>query len=65
MLSPGEAREIEASRSDGWFAVKIALGGLLIHYALGTLAAIMFLFGWWWGETCRESRGEEDSRGFG
>ena len=61
MLSPGEVKDIADSKADGWFAVKVALGGLLIHYTLGSLAAIMFFFGWWWGETNRRSFSGGDS----
>jgi hypothetical protein len=60
MPSPADLKDIEDSRADAWFAVKIALGGLLIHYVLGTVATIMFLFGWWWGETRPRSPSEED-----
>ena len=49
-----EQQAIEDSRAQAWFAVKVAFGGLLIHYTLGSLAAIMFFFGWWWGETRRK-----------
>jgi hypothetical protein len=54
MLSAKEQQSIDDSRAVAWFAVKIAFGGLLIHYTLGSLAAIMFFFGWWWGETRRK-----------
>ena len=53
MLSPGELQEIVDRNADAWFAVKVALGGLLIHYVIGTIATIMFFLGWWWGETVR------------
>ena len=52
-LTDEERISIEASRSDAWFALKIALGMLAVHYALGTVAAIMFLAGWLWGERNR------------
>ena len=54
MPPAGEQQAIEDSRAEAWFAVKVALGGLLIHYMFGTPAAIMFFFGWWWGETRRK-----------
>ena len=54
MLPAREQQEIADSQAKAWFAVKVALGGLLIHYTLGSLAAIMFFFGWWWGETRRK-----------
>jgi hypothetical protein len=53
MPSPADLKDIAERRADAWFAVEIALGGLLIHYVLGTPAAIMFLAGWWWGEARR------------
>jgi hypothetical protein len=53
MPSPDDLRDIVSRRADAWFAVEIAFGGLFIHYVLGTPAVIMFLFGWWWGETRR------------
>jgi len=64
MPSPADLKDIADSRADAWFAVKIALGGLLIHYALGTVAAIMFLSGWWWGEARRRSPSGDDHDGW-
>jgi hypothetical protein len=61
MPSASEQREIAEDRAAAWFAVRIILGGLLIHHILGTVAAIMFLSGWWWGETFQHPvPGEDD-----
>ena len=54
-----EKEAIEVSRSDAWFAVKLGLGMLAIHYALGTVAAIAFAAGWLWGNW-RGARDSED-----
>ena len=46
MALQDEAVEIEASRSDAWFAVKVMLGGLALHFVFGTLSAILFFAGY-------------------
>ena len=48
-----------AANSDAWFAVRLVLGMLAIHYAFGTLAAIAFMAGWWWGTRDRGSPPED------
>ena len=65
MLPAGEQQEIADSRAKAWFAVKVALGGLLIHYMLGSLAVIMFFFGWWWGETRRKPDSGDEPVNYG
>jgi len=61
VLPAREQQVIDDSRAVAWFAVKVALGGLLIHYTLGSLATIMFFFGWWWGETRRKPDSRDES----
>ena len=45
----GDPEVKEVKPPDPWFAVKIALGALAIHFTLGTFASIMFFAGWFWG----------------
>jgi hypothetical protein len=46
MAPQDEAAAIEASRSDAWFAVKVMLGGLALHFVFGTLPVILFFAGY-------------------
>jgi hypothetical protein len=43
------AKPTTATDLDAWFAVRVAPGGLAIHFVFGTVAAIVFLAGWLWG----------------
>jgi hypothetical protein len=49
----------EAASADAWFAVRLGLGMLAIHYAFGTLAAIAFMAGWLWGIRDRDHPPED------
>lgn len=46
MMPQDEAAVVEANRSDAWFAVKVMLGGLAIHFIFGTLPVILFFAGY-------------------
>jgi hypothetical protein len=39
----------KAASELAWFAVKVALAGLVVNYALGPVVVIVFLAGWLWG----------------
>ena len=50
VLTKEEQAEVEAARLDAWFALKVVLCMLVVHYAFGTMVSIAFLAGWLWGE---------------
>lgn len=50
ILTKEEQAAIETARSNAWFALKVALCMLAVHYAFGTMVSIAFLAGWLWGE---------------
>jgi hypothetical protein len=51
--------EAKAASEVAWFAVKVAVAGLAVNYALGPVVVIVFLAGWWWGV---RNLPEEDAR---
>lgn len=57
MNSQNELKEIEESRSAVWFAVKVMLGGLAIHFIFGTLPAILFFAGYLYAKEAGEGWG--------
>jgi hypothetical protein len=44
-----EYSEAKAASEVAWFAVKVAVAGLAVNYALGPAVTIAFLAGWRWG----------------
>ena len=62
MTSRDEAAAIETSRSDAWFAVKVMLGGLAIHFVFGTLPVILFFAGYLLCGSLLQSSEEDDLR---
>jgi hypothetical protein len=61
-----EGQEGIADNKVAWFAVKVALAGLALHFAgyaadcpaAGDAAAIVFLAGWLWGTRNIEGEGK-------
>ena len=45
----------DEDRPDFWFALKVGLGALAIHYVLGSIVSIAFLAGWLWGTRKEET----------
>jgi len=52
-----EAKAIEESRSTAWFAVKVMLGGLVLHFIFGTLPTILFFAGYLYAKEAGERWG--------
>ena len=52
-----EAKAIEGSRSTAWFAVKVMLGGLVLHFIFGTLPTILFFAGYLYAKEAGERWG--------